>query len=128
MDKYDVEGIEDFRPGSGNVVTVENGEKIIAHYSFDCAPTAEGDIAYVIPHLANVVDGYQRKGISTELIRMINQDCNYEIRFDNAVNNTVEDKNMIHYSAEGLNWMQKCCTLGYSKRDDENDSDDDLLQ
>lgn len=122
LNEYEVEGIEDFCAGLSNIVNVYYDGNEVASYTFECHPNEEGDIILVVPHLANVSPEYRGKGISTEIIRIIHQD--YDVRFDNTVNNVVEDKNDIHYSDEGLRWMEKCYLLGYARRDDDCSDDD----
>ena len=115
LGKYEVTGIEDLIPGAGNLVYVYDEEIQIGSYSFDCLPDIDGDIRIVIPRLAYVAEDYRRKGISTSVIQKISEI--YLVRFENAVNNLVADKDDTHYTSEGWQWMQKCCNSQFATND-----------
>lgn len=111
--KYEVRGIEDFSFGPGNTVTVSTEGTVVACYSFDCLYNDLEDIRRVQIHHMQVNESFRRRRISTAVLEQIKEVYpNVEIPFRNSLNSPVEDKNEIHYSDEGLGFMEHCCTIG----------------
>lgn len=111
--EYEVRGIEDFSFGPGNAVTVSSEGKVVACYSFDCLCNDSEEIREVLVHHMHVDESFRRRRISTAVLEQIKEVYpNVEIPFQNSLNCPVEDKNEIHYSDEGLWFMEHCCKIG----------------
>ena len=118
FDINDVEiiGVEDLGLGQGNEVTACYKGEQIANFYFDVWPHIDDDTKDVVLHYAYVREGYQHRGVGTKIMRTVAE--LYTIHAKNLCNNTVEDKNDIHYSKEGLSFIQKCVEEDIAKDDE----------
>lgn len=118
--EYEVYGIENFSFGSGNIVRVSAEGESVACYSFDCTYNDSEEIRQVLVHQMHVNENFKRRHISTAVLEQIKEVYpNAEITFQNSLNNPVEDKNEIHYSDEGLFFMEHCCVMGLVNCDED---------
>ncbi len=121
-ESYHVEGLENFDIGNGNHVVVFNEKsRPIAEYDFDCLSNNDDEIKIIVPHIANVLKEYRRKGISSAVIKVIKETFpESTIEFLNAVNAPVEDDNDIHYTDDGIGFLEACCSKGIAINDLDN--------
>ena len=111
INRVEINGIGDFERGSVNVVTgLYEGEEI-ASFSFDCVCNLDDEISSVILHMGNVCEKYRRQGVGTAIINAVRAVYS-EIIVMNVDNNTVEDKNEIHYSDDGQSFIRSCINKG----------------
>ena len=114
-----IKGVDDIAPGTGNCVEAVYYGEGIGYIYFDAIPNCDGDVAYVIPHIANVECEYQRKGVGTKIVEEVS--LSYSIKATNSSNNVPDDKDDIHYSEEGMSFIEACADKGLLKCDDEAD-------
>ena len=103
-----VEGLEeDCIAGESRVFCIRQGDVLIGEFVFDVAYMSEDDV-FLIPRHLNIIDPKNRHlGYGLKAMEQIH-DHPYTIRCMNIENNIVEDKNDIHYSDEGQNFINKC--------------------
>lgn len=121
INNIDIRGIDDFAPGPGNFVMAYYGIEKVAEFSFDCTPDEYGEIVSVTLHSANVIERYQRCGIGERLVEEVKK-VYPNIIARNLVNNIPVDKDEIHYSDEGLSFIEKCIRKGLIKSSEDTDN------
>ena len=92
------------------ITATMNGE-LIAEFTFDCMPDLDGNILSVTLHGATVYESYRNQGIGTEIIRRV-KEIYPNIIARNTVNSIVDDKNDIHYSDKGHDFIMSCIEKG----------------
>ena len=126
INKVEISGIFDFRPGPGNLVIASYDDTVIAEFYFDCFAGLEDEIVSVTLHTANVKEQYRLHGVGTKIIKDVKREYP-EILARNVVNNTVENKNDIHYSEEGLSFIQSCIKKGLIKDAEEENPEEEEI-
>lgn len=106
-------GIDDIVPGSGNTVkALYDGNEIAwcSFYASEGLAALVGEVTYVIPHIINVEPEYKHHGVGTKIMEEVSK--RYNIYALNIENNIPEDKDDVHYSDEGLSFIQACIDKG----------------
>lgn len=106
--------------GDDNTVSAFNNGTKVGEISLDVSEIPVGyndETTLAIPHTMNVIEGYKRAGIGTQMIK-----CAKE-KFDTVMfasdPGTVEDKDDYHYTDEGLAFKHYCEKIRLTKDPDE---------
>ena len=125
LDEVEIRGMEDFESGDGAVITAHFLDEEIARFSFYSYPSIDDEIKGVVLYLAEVEPAYQKKGVGTKIMETVANI--YTIYAENLCNNTVDDKNEIHYSNEGLSFMHKCVDMNLAKDNEAAEALEDAI-
>ena len=109
MNCFDIQDVVikgDPEVGGSRLSAIYEGKEI-GYIDFEVLPDYEGEPAYAIPKIMNVIEEYRNKGVATKLIK----EMPIKVLFNPDVGNTEE----IHYSDEGRSFMEHCIEIGIAR-------------
>ena len=112
--------------GGDDTVRAYCGEEEVGQISFwvtDNGGDYTKDTRSAQVHTMNVIEGFQRAGIATEIIKYAKEE--YDSVTFASDPGTVEDKDDIHYSEEGLAFKRYCELKEITKDPDEHFEDNE---